>query len=88
MSFKGQRALVTGAGKGIGLATARLLSERGAEVIALSRTEEDLRALQDEIGCETLCVDLEDLGEARRAALAALPVDLLEHIPIAWNRRL
>lgn len=77
MDFKGKRALVTGAGKGIGHATAKLLHARGAEVIALSRTAADLDALREEIGCETLCVDLEDLEAARRATIEALPVDLL-----------
>lgn len=77
MSFAGKRALVTGAGKGIGLATARLLAERGAEVVALSRTAADLEALEAEIGCETLTVDLGDLDAAREAVRSALPIDLL-----------
>jgi L-xylulose reductase len=77
MTFKGKRALVTGAGKGIGLATARLLAERGAEVIALSRTSADLEARKAELGCETLTVDLGDLDAAREAVRRALPIDLL-----------
>jgi Tropinone reductase 1 len=38
----GRRALVTGASRGIGLATARMLAERGAEVWMAARGERDL----------------------------------------------
>ena len=77
MTFAGKRALVTGAGKGIGLATARLLSEKGATVVALSRTQADLDALAKEIDCETLTVDLADLDATREAVRSCLPIDLL-----------
>lgn len=77
MTFAGKRALVTGAGKGIGLATARLLREKGATVVALSRTTADLDALAKEIGCETLTVDLADLDATREAVRGCLPIDLL-----------
>ncbi|MFM0755950.1 MULTISPECIES: SDR family oxidoreductase [Paraburkholderia] len=73
----GKTALVTGAGKGIGRATVQLLVQRGARVIALSRTRADLQPLADETGCETVCVDLADAAATREAADAAQPVDLL-----------
>jgi len=38
-----RRALVTGASRGIGLATARMLAERGAEVWMVARGEDELR---------------------------------------------
>ncbi|ALL68872.1 3-oxoacyl-[acyl-carrier protein] reductase [Paraburkholderia caribensis MBA4] len=75
--FDGKTVLVTGAGKGIGRATAQLLAQRGARVIALSRSAADLQTLEDETGCTTLCADLGDAGAARSAAEAAQPVDLL-----------
>jgi L-xylulose reductase len=80
--FAGRSVLVTGAGKGIGYATAVLMAQRGAKVIALSRSQEDLEVLADRIGqeegvCETLVVDLADAGPTRQAVGATQPVDLL-----------
>ena len=77
MSFAGRSVLVTGAGKGIGRAIAMMLAERGAEVVALSRSPEDLESLSDAIGCRTIVADLADPEAARSAARAAMPVDLL-----------
>jgi NAD(P)-dependent dehydrogenase (short-subunit alcohol dehydrogenase family) len=45
----GKIALVTGASRGIGRATARLLAEAGAHVVALARTTGGLEELDDEI---------------------------------------
>lgn len=77
MTIEGKRVLVTGAGKGIGRTTAKLLAERGGEVIALSRDAADLDSLAAEIGCATIVCDLADLGATRSAVERALPVDLL-----------
>lgn len=77
MDFQGRSVLVTGAGKGIGRATAKLLSGRGASVVAISRSAADLETLRAEIGCRTVAVDLADAGRTRAAAREALPVDLL-----------
>ena len=50
ISLKGKRALVTGAGRGIGSDVCRLLVKMGAQVVGLSRTESDLIGLKKEIG--------------------------------------
>jgi len=77
MDFSGKTVLVTGAGKGIGHATAVYLAERGAEVVALSRSAADLESLKARIGCRTRAVDLADADDARAAAQEAVPVDFL-----------
>lgn len=77
MDFSGKRVIVTGAGKGIGRATALMLARRGATVIAITRSAADLEALAGEIACETIAVDLADADATREAARKALPADLL-----------
>ncbi|OBZ96612.1 short-chain dehydrogenase [Pararhizobium polonicum] len=77
MDFSGKTVIVTGAGKGIGRATALMLVRRGAKVVALSRSPADLEALAAETGCATITVDLADAQATRAAALAALPADYL-----------
>lgn len=75
--FDGKRALVTGAGKGIGREIAVLLAQLGASVVAVSRTQADLDALRAEIACETIQADLVDARAAQQAAEQAGAVDLL-----------
>jgi len=66
--FDNQRILVTGAGKGIGKEICQHLHACGAKIIAVSRTQSDLDALKNELGCETIQADLADAGQARKAA--------------------
>lgn len=77
MSFQDKKVIVTGAGKGIGRATALMLAGRGADVIALSRSPADISALAQASGCRGIVVDLADADAARRAAEDAMPADLL-----------
>ncbi|CAN7726811.1 SDR family oxidoreductase [Rhizobium sp. LjRoot258] len=77
MNLNGKTVIVTGAGKGIGRATAQLLVERGAQVVALTRSAADVESLQQELGCRAIQVDLADAKATREAAIAALPADFL-----------
>jgi NADP-dependent 3-hydroxy acid dehydrogenase YdfG len=84
----GRSALVTGASRGIGLATARALAGAGARVALLARTADALeaaaRAIATDTGADALPVpcDVRD-GDAVDAALAVVgewcggPLDLL-----------
>ena len=75
--FDGKRALVSGAGKGIGREIAITLSKMGAKVVAISRTHADLHSLEKEIGCQSIVADLADASAARHAAEKAGDIDLL-----------
>lgn len=77
MQFSGKSVIITGAGKGIGRACARIMAERGADVIALSRTASDLESLRAEIGARSITVDLGDAKAARAAMAEAGTADFL-----------
>ncbi len=73
----GKRALVTGAGRGIGLAAAAALAEAGAAVTLVARSAEEIAAASEAIRAaggraEPLVLDVADTAAAR-ATVAALP---------------
>ncbi|XP_049716372.1 L-xylulose reductase isoform X2 [Loxodonta africana] len=78
LGLAGRRALVTGAGKGIGRSTVQALHAAGAQVVAVSRTRADLDSLVRECpGIEPVCVDLGDWEATEQALGGVGPVDLL-----------
>nr|XP_019591132.1 PREDICTED: L-xylulose reductase [Rhinolophus sinicus] len=78
LGLAGRRALVTGAGKGIGRSTVQALHAAGVQVVAVSRTRADLDSLVRECpGVEPVCVDLGDWEAVERALGGVGPVDLL-----------
>jgi NAD(P)-dependent dehydrogenase (short-subunit alcohol dehydrogenase family) len=71
----GRVAIVTGAARGIGLATARLLAERGHRVAAVDLDEERGRAEADRYGAEPFAVDVTD-----RPAVDQLVRDVVDRL--------
>ncbi len=78
----GRRALVSGAGRGIGLAAAAALADAGAEVTLAARTTAEIEAAAEAITAaggkaEALTLDVMDIAAARTAILEAGPFDIL-----------
>lgn len=64
----GKRAIVTGAGRGIGLAAAKALADAGAEVTLVARTSAEIDAAAAEIGQGSggVTLDVLDLDNVRQ----------------------
>jgi NAD(P)-dependent dehydrogenase (short-subunit alcohol dehydrogenase family) len=74
-----RRALVTGGSSGIGLAVARLLVDRGYEVVLNARREGPLTEAAASIGARHAVGDCAVEADAEAIVAAAGPVDLLVH---------
>jgi len=78
----GRRALVTGAGRGIGLAAAAALGEAGAEVCLISRTGSEIEEAAEAIRAagrtaDTLVLDILETAAMRAAITERGPFDIL-----------
>jgi 7-alpha-hydroxysteroid dehydrogenase len=84
----GKVAVVTGAGRGLGAASALALAEAGADVVIAARTAEDLETVAEQIHAlgrtaEVVVADLSDLDAVAR--LAQVASDRFGRLDIAVN---
>ncbi len=86
-SFDGKNVLVTGASGGLGSAIAKLLADRGAQLVVSSRSEKALDELISQLpqkeNARAITADLSQPGEATRLAQEASAV--LGHIDVLIN---
>ena len=88
--LSGQTVLVTGAGRGLGRAAAKMLAESGAAVVGVARTLDQLESLKAEVEGEGGRCDVARLDVTDRQAVR----DLIQGLPkldacinnAGWNR--
>jgi Tropinone reductase 1 len=80
-NLKGKKALVTGGTKGIGEASALLLAQAGAEVMVISRHQEDI----EQMAIEAAKQDLSIIGKAFDMAEPMVAKQIIEHVNATWG---
>ncbi len=75
----GRRAIVTGAGRGIGFAAVAALAEQGAEVTLMSRTASEIEAAAAQIGplAKAVTLDVSNLAAVKAFFADAAAFDIL-----------
>ncbi len=71
MDVKGQSAIVTGGGSGLGEATARLLAEKGAKVAVLDMNKSGAERVAKDIGGAAIACNVADVKSTEEAFHAA-----------------
>jgi NAD(P)-dependent dehydrogenase (short-subunit alcohol dehydrogenase family) len=88
ISFENKVALVTGAGSGLGLATAKAFAESGASVVLADRNEESARSAASDLaanGHKTLAVRCDVSNDAEVEAMVQKTVAAFGRLDAAYN---
>jgi NAD(P)-dependent dehydrogenase (short-subunit alcohol dehydrogenase family) len=84
----GKVAIITGASRGIGAATARLFAQEGARVVLAARSQEEMTRIAEEIrasGGEALAVQTDVADAASVERLVKRTVEVYQRLDIAFN---
>jgi NAD(P)-dependent dehydrogenase (short-subunit alcohol dehydrogenase family) len=88
ISFKGQVALVTGAGSGLGLATAKAFAESGASVVFADWNEDSVRSAVNDLtarGHKALAIRCGVANDAEVESMVAKTVTTFGRLDAAYN---
>lgn len=80
-NLKGKKALITGGTKGIGEACALLLAQAGAEVMVISRHEDDIKKMAQDATQQGLSI----IGKAFDMAEPMVAKQIIEHVNATWG---
>ena len=78
-----KKIVITGGSSGIGLATARMLREMGAEVLITGRNEEKLERVAKELNVRHLCFDMADMDNLH--GFANQCIEMMQGVDILIN---